>query len=41
VDKKHAIITKQKVASAEVHDSQELKNLVEAGKDKIIYADAG
>jgi IS5 family transposase len=24
-----------------VHDSQELKNLVEEGKDKIIYGDAG
>jgi IS5 family transposase len=41
VDKKHKIITKQKVTSAEVHDSQELKNLVEAGKDTIIYADSG
>ena len=41
VDKKNKIITKQSVTSAEVHDSQELKNLVEDGKDKIIYADAG
>jgi IS5 family transposase len=41
VDKKHKIITKHTVTSAEVHDSQELKNLVEEGKDKIIYADAG
>jgi IS5 family transposase len=41
VDKKHKIITKQKVTGAEVHDSRELKNLVEKGKDKIIYADAG
>jgi IS5 family transposase len=40
-DKKHKIITKQKVISVEVHDSQELKNLVEEGKDKIIYAEAG
>jgi IS5 family transposase len=40
VDKKHKIITKQRVTGAEVHDSQELKNLVEEGKDKIIYADA-
>jgi IS5 family transposase len=39
-DKKHKIITKQRVTGAEVHDSQELKNLVEEGKDKIIYADA-
>jgi IS5 family transposase len=29
------------VTSAEVHDSQELKNPVEAGKDKRIYADSG
>jgi IS5 family transposase len=41
VDKKNKIITKQSATSAEVHDSQELKNLVEEGKDKIIYADAG
>jgi IS5 family transposase len=39
VDKKNKIITKQKVTSAEVHDSQELNSLVEEGKDKIIYAD--
>jgi IS5 family transposase len=38
--KKHKIITKQRVTSAEVHDSRELKTLVEEGKDKIIYADA-
>jgi IS5 family transposase len=41
VDKKSKIITKQGVTSAEVHDSQELKNLVEEGKDKRIYADSG
>jgi IS5 family transposase len=41
VDKKSKIITKHGVSSAEVHDSQELKNLVEAGKDKRIYADSG
>jgi IS5 family transposase len=41
VDKKNKIITKQQVTSAEVHDSQALQNLVEAGKDKIIYADSG
>jgi IS5 family transposase len=40
VDKKHKIITKHPVTSAEVHDRQELKNLVEAGKDKRIYADS-
>jgi IS5 family transposase len=40
-DRKHKIITKRRITSAEVHDSQELKNLAEEGKDKIIYADAG
>jgi IS5 family transposase len=40
-DKKHKIITKQSITSAEVHDSQELKNLVESGKDKRIYGDSG
>jgi IS5 family transposase len=37
VDKKSKIITKQRVSGAEVHDSRELKNLVEDGKDKRIY----
>jgi IS5 family transposase len=41
VDKKNKIIAKQSVTSAEAHGSQELKNPVEEGKDKIIYADAG
>jgi IS5 family transposase len=39
-DKKHKIITKYRVSSAEVHDSQELKNLIEGKKDKRIYADS-
>lgn len=40
VDKKSKLITKYSVTSAEVHDSQELKKLIEQGKDKIIYADS-
>jgi IS5 family transposase len=39
-DKKHKIITKYRVSSAEVHDSQELKNLIDRKKDKRIYADS-
>jgi IS5 family transposase len=41
IDKKSKIITKQKTTIAEVHDSQELKGLVEAGKDNRIYGDSG
>jgi IS5 family transposase len=40
IDKKSKIITKYRVTSASVHDSQELKNLVEVKKDKVIYADS-
>ena len=40
VDKKSKIIVKHRVTSAEVHDSQELKNLVEEGKDKRLYGDS-
>jgi IS5 family transposase len=40
VDKKSKIITRYRVTSAEVHDSQELKNLIEAKKDKILYGDS-
>jgi IS5 family transposase len=40
VDKKTKVITKYTVTDAAVHDSQELKNLVEKGKDKRIYADS-
>jgi len=40
IDKKSKIIIKYKTTSAEVHDSQELKNLIEARKDKILYGDS-
>jgi IS5 family transposase len=40
IDKKSKIITKYRVTSASVHDSQELKNLIEVKKDKRIYADS-
>jgi len=40
IDKKSKIITKYRATSAEVHDSQELKNLVEEGKDKRLYGDS-
>ena len=40
VDKKSKIITDYKVTSAEVHDSQELENLIDEKKDKIIYGDS-
>ena len=40
IDKKSKIITKYRTTSAEVHDSQELKNLIEEGKDKRIYGDS-
>jgi len=40
MDKKSKIITKYSATSAEVHDSQELKNLIEEGKDKRIYGDS-
>jgi IS5 family transposase len=40
IDKKSKIITKYRATSAEVHDSQELKNLIEKRKDKRIYADS-
>ncbi|GHV84872.1 IS5 family transposase [Spirochaetia bacterium] len=39
VDKKSKIITRFSVTSAEVHDSQELKNLVDK-KDKVLYGDS-
>jgi len=40
MDKKSKIITRYRVTSAEVHDSQELKNLVEEKKDKRLYGDS-
>jgi IS5 family transposase len=40
MDKKSKIVTKYRVTSAEVHDSQELKNLVEKKKDKRLYGDS-
>lgn len=40
IDRKSKIITKYRVTSAEVHDSQELKNLIEKKKDRIIYGDS-
>jgi IS5 family transposase len=40
IDKKSKIITKYEVSSAEEHDSQELKNLIEEKKDRRIYGDS-
>ena len=40
IDKKSKIITKYRVTSAEVHDSRELKNLVDKKKDHRIYGDS-
>jgi IS5 family transposase len=40
IDKKSKIITRYRTTSAEVHDSQELKNLIEVEKDKRIYGDS-
>jgi IS5 family transposase len=40
IDKKSKIITKYRTTSAEVHDSQELKNLIEVKKDKRLYGDS-
>jgi IS5 family transposase len=40
IDKKSKIITRYRVTSASVHDSQELKNLIDVKKDKCIYADS-
>ena len=40
IDKKSKIITKYRVTSASVHDSQELKNLIDIKKDRRIYADS-
>ncbi len=40
IDKKSKIIMKYSVTSAEVHDSQELKNLIEKMKDRRLYGDS-
>jgi len=40
MDKKSKIITKYRTTSAEAHDSQELQNLIESGKDKRLYGDS-
>src|SRR5215469_13858681 len=40
IDKKSKIITRYRVTSASVHDSQELKNLIDVKKDKVIYGDS-
>jgi IS5 family transposase len=40
IDKKSKIITKYRVTDASVHDSKELKNLIDVKKDKRIYADS-
>jgi IS5 family transposase len=40
IDKKSKLITKYRVTSASVHDSQELKDLIDKKKDKCIYADS-
>jgi len=40
IDKKSKVITKYSVTSAEVHDSQELKNLIEKKKDRRLYGDS-
>jgi len=40
VDKKSKIITKYSVTNASVHDSQELKNLIDTKKDEVMYGDS-
>jgi IS5 family transposase len=40
IDKKSKIITKYRITSASVHDSQELINLIDVKKDKAIYGDS-
>jgi IS5 family transposase len=40
MDKKSKMIVKYEVTSAEVHDSQELKDLIEEDKDRRIYGDS-
>jgi len=40
IDKKSKIITKYEVTSAEVHDSQELEDLIEPEKDRRVYGDS-
>ena len=40
IDKKSKIITKYRVTSASVHDSQELINLIDPKKDKRLYGDS-
>ena len=40
IDKKSKIITKYRVTDAAVHDSQELKNLIEEKKDRRVYGDS-
>jgi len=40
IDKRSKIITRYGVTSAEVHDSQELKNLIEKEKDRRLYGDS-
>jgi IS5 family transposase len=40
IDKKSKLIVKYRVTGAAVHDSQELKNLIEKRKDRRIYGDS-
>ena len=40
IDKKSKIITRYRVTSASVHDSRELKNLIDPKKDKRLYGDS-
>lgn len=40
IDKKSKLITRFTVTGASVHDSRELKNLIEPEKDKVIYGDS-
>ena len=40
IDKKSKIITKYRVTDASIHDSQELKNLIDGKKDKRLYGDS-
>jgi len=40
IDKKSKIITKYRITTAAVHDSQELKNLIDKKKDKKLYGDS-
>ena len=40
IDKQSKLITRYRVTNASVHDSKELKNLIDIKKDKVIYGDS-